>query len=96
MATLEHIIIRSLITEKVSLATEHGNVYGFQVVPRANKNQVKQAVEKLYDVKVLKVNTMVNPGKLRKRKMKVSKTPKWKKAFVQIEQGQKIEIFKNV
>ena len=96
MAVLENIIMAPLITEKVSLATDSGNAYGFRVVLRANKNQIRNAVEKLYNVKVLRVNTIVNPGKLRRRKTKVTKTSKWKKALVQIEKGQKIELFKDV
>ena len=96
MAALENIIVRPVITEKVSVATETANIYGFQVALKANKNQIKQAVEKLYKVNVLKVNTVINAGKLRRRRTKVSKTSKWKKALVQIESGQKIEIFKGV
>lgn len=96
MTALENLIIRPLVTEKVSMTTGNMNVYGFQVVRKANKHQIKQAVEKLYGVKVLNVNTMINPGKLKKRKVGVFKTSKWKKALVQIEQGQKIEVFKGI
>ena len=96
MAILENIIMTPLITEKVSLGTDVGNIYGFRVILRANKNQIKAAVEKLYNVKVLKVNTIINPGKVKRRKTKVTKASKWKKALVYIEEGQKIELFKGV
>ena len=96
MAILENIIINPMITEKVSLGTDSGNTYGFRVILKANKNQIRNAVEKLYNVKVLRVNTIVNPGKVKRRKTKVTKTSKWKKALVQIEKGQKIELFKDV
>ena len=96
MAIVENIIVRPLITEKASLATEQTNAYGFEVTPKANKIQIKQAVETLYNVRVLNVNTIVNPGKLKRRKTKILKTSKWKKALVQIEQGQKIEFFKGI
>ena len=96
MAVLENVVIKPLITEKVSNATDVGNIYGFQVLARANKNQIRLAIEKLYGVKVLKVNTLVNPGKLRRRRTTVTKTSKWKKALVQIDEGQKIEHFKGV
>ena len=91
MASLESILIRPLITEKVSEATEKANVYGFLVQLKANKNQIRGAVEKLYGVKVESVKTMVNPGKLRKRKNKVLKSSKSKKALVKIASDQKIQ-----
>ena len=55
MAHIEQIIEKPLITEKASLISEKYNRYGFKVSLKANKNQIKQAVEKLYDVKVLNV-----------------------------------------
>ena len=96
MATLENIILRPLVTEKISVATDNLNIYGFQVVIRVNKNQIKSAVEKLYGVRVVRVSTMINPGKVKKRKNKTTKTPRWKKALVQVEEGQKIELFKGI
>ena len=96
MAQLENVLIRPLITEKASLGTEKQNRYGFQVQIRANKNQIKAAVEKLYDVKVLNVKTNVRPGKLKRAGKTVKKTSKVKKAYVQLREGQKIEFFKGV
>lgn len=76
--------------------TERTNRYGFQVALKANKNQIKMAVEKLYNVKVLNVKTSINPGKLKRTGRSVKKTSKIKKAFVQLGEGQKIEFFKGV
>lgn len=97
MLGLENVLIKPLMTEKSSQMTEVSNRYAFQVHLRANKNQVKGAVEKFFDVKVLNVRTSVAPGKLKRagnRGMK--KTPSVKKAWVQIQDGQKIEFFKGI
>lgn len=93
---VENVIIKPLLTEKSTQETERNNRYGFKVQLKANKNQIKNAVEQLYDVKVLNVRTSVLPGKLRRSGRLVRKTGKTKKAYVQIEEGQKIEFFKGV
>lgn len=93
---LENVIKKPLITEKASLQSEKNNRYGFVVEASANKNQIKQAVEKLYDVRVLNVKTSLTPGKLRRRGKGVVKTPMVKKAFVQLGEGQRIEFFKGI
>jgi large subunit ribosomal protein L23 len=96
MANINDILIKPLLTEKTSLQTELTNRYAFVVNLKANKDQIKNAVEKLFDVKVINVNTNVTPGKLRRAGRKVKKTSSYKKAFVQIEKGQKIEFFKDI
>ena len=96
MASLQHIIVRPLLTEKVSAGTDRDNTYGFLVHLKANKNQITNAVEKFYDVKVMDVRTMVNPGKMKRRKNKVFKTSKTKKALVRIASDQKIKLFEGV
>lgn len=93
---LENVIIKPLITEKATRATEKYNRYGFQVELKANKNQIRIAVEKLYDVKVLDVKTNITAGKPKRTKKLVKKTPKIKKAYVHLGEGQKIEFFKGV
>ncbi|MBL6990684.1 MAG: 50S ribosomal protein L23 [Bacteriovoracaceae bacterium] len=93
---LEDILIKPMITEKVSFATDKSNRYGFHVTLKANKNQIKQAVEQLYDVKVLNVKTNITPGKPKRAGRVTRKTPKVKKALVQLKEGQKIEFFKGV
>ena len=89
MAHIEQIIEKPLITEKASLISEKQNRYGFKVALKANKNQIKQAVESLYDVKVLNVKTSVLPGKVKRVGKGTKKTSSFKKAFVQVEEGQK-------
>jgi large subunit ribosomal protein L23 len=87
-----HQIIKGpLITEKVSDATERANVYGFEVDRRANKVQIKDAVEKLFDVKVVKVNTMIRKGKPRRVKWSWCHEPSWKRALVRLREGDRIE-----
>lgn len=93
---LEQIIIKPLITEKSSVATEKFNRYGFQVALKSNKHQIKSAIEKLYDVKVLEVKTNILAGKTKRAGKGVKKTSKTKKAFVTLKEGQKIEFFKGV
>ena len=96
MAQLKSILVKPLITEKTADAGEKYNRYGFQVQLKANKNQIREAIEKLYDVKVLSVKTSVMPGKVKRAGMKHKKSAKKKKAFVELAEGQKIEFFKGV
>lgn len=93
---LENVLKAPLITEKTAAQTEKYNRYGFRVDTKATKNQIKEAVEKLYDVKVEKVNTNITPGKLKRMGKNITKSPKVKKAWVQLAEGQKIEFFKGV
>lgn len=93
---VENVIKRPLLTEKVSLETENYNRYGFEVDRKATKNQIKNAVETLFNVKVQKVNTSVVPGKIRRHGRNIKKAASWKRAFVTVAQGQKIELFKGI
>ena len=68
------------------------NKYLFHVANDANKIQIKQAVEEIYNVTVKKVNTLNAQGKWRRVRYKEGKTPDWKKAIVTLKQGDKIEI----
>ncbi|MEC7275635.1 MAG: 50S ribosomal protein L23 [Bdellovibrionota bacterium] len=96
MAVLEEVLQKPLITEKTSIIGEATNRYGFIVDLKANKNQIKNAVETLYNVKVLNVKTSILPGKLKRAGRFVKRTSKTKKAYVQLAEGQKIEFFKGV
>ncbi len=93
---LEQVLVRPLITEKSAVGSENFNRYGFVVNTKANKFQIKEAVQKFYDVKVLSVKTNITSGKVKRVGMTAKKAPKVKKAYVQLEQGQKIEFFKGV
>ncbi len=88
------VILKPMVTEK-SMEGMADKKYSFLVHPEANKTQIKEAVEKMFDgVKVAKVNTMNMDGKTKRRGAKVGKTAKTKKAIVQLTQDSKdIEIF---
>lgn len=96
MAQLEDVLKKPLITEKTSIIGEASNKYGFIVDLKANKNQIKSAIETLYDVKVVSVRTSILPGKLKRAGRFVKKTSKTKKAYIELAEGQKIEFFKGV
>lgn len=87
-----HGIIKALIrTEKATLY-EPDRKYLFLVDKSANKIQIKNAVQEIYKVKVLGVNTFVSPGKLKRVRHQYGKTPDTKKAVVTLKEGQKIEV----
>ncbi len=86
------IIKRPLITEKGSMLLK-ANVYSFEVSKDATKNQIAKAVETIFKVKVEKVRTVNARGHQKKVGRYVSKIPHYKKAFVQVAEGQKIKIF---
>ena len=90
---MHSVIIRPLITEQgVHLASTKG-AYSFQVSKKANKIQIKNAVEKIYDVKVRKVRTANRKGKPRRRGRIVGQTESWKKAVVFLEPDYHIDLF---
>lgn len=93
------VLIKPLVTEKVSALNEHGR-YGFVVTRNANKVQIKTEVEKTYGVSVESVNTMVQPGKSKKRytKSKVieGRTPAYKKAIVKVADGDIIDFYSGI
>lgn len=80
----EEIIIKPIITEKSREAMVNEGKYTFEVNKKATKIDVKYAVEKLFDVKVVDVKTMNIKGKLRRRGVHVGRTSDWKKAIVTI------------
>ncbi|MGM0618639.1 MAG: 50S ribosomal protein L23 [Actinomycetota bacterium] len=86
------IIYRPVISEKTYGLLDE-NKYTFVVDPRANKTQIKQAVEGIFDVKVLSVNTMNRPGKRKRRGLIVGKRPDTKRAIVTVAEGDEIELF---
>ena len=86
------IIIKPIITEKSSALVEL-NKYTFEVHKSANKIQIRQAVEQIFKVKVLSVNTMNVPAKPKRMGAFIGKTRSWKKAIVALAEGQRIEFF---
>ena len=88
------VIIKPLVTEKMS------NRYGFIVEKKADKLQIAKAVEALYDVKVVKVNTLIAPAKKRNRYTKAGiisgRVPSYKKAIVTLAEGNTIDFYSNI
>jgi large subunit ribosomal protein L23 len=93
---VEDVIRRPLITEKSTIAREEGNIVTFAVDPRAGKHEVRRAVEELFGVKVVGVRTMRMPHKTRRVGRFIGRKPAWKKALVQLAEGQSIEFFEGV
>ena len=83
------------ITEKNTALQAQGK-YAFKVASEANKHQIKQAVEKAFNVKVTAVNVMKVPGKMRRIGRRQVLTSSWKKAVVTLKPGDKIELFEGV
>ncbi len=94
------IILKPVITEKMTAKGEKLNQYGFIVDKRANKIEIKGEVEQLYGVEVLSVNTMNYSGKRKSRNTKSGvisgKTNAFKKAIVTIGEGESIDFFSNI
>jgi len=89
------VLRRPLVTEKSTVLAER-NKYCFEVARDANKTQIKEAVEKAFKVKVVSVNVMTVPGKMRRAGRQRGMTSPWKKALVTVEEGNKIELFEGV
>jgi large subunit ribosomal protein L23 len=92
---LYEVLRRPLITEKNTRLQSQGR-YAFEVAARANKQQIKQAVEAAFKVSVTAVNTMTMPGKKRRIGKGQVMTSPWKKAIVILKPGDKIELFEGV
>ena len=94
------IILRPVITEKATRDSEMRSRYAFYVSPQANKHQIKDAVKELYGVEVISVRTLVSAPKVKsrytKRGFQTGKTNKLKKAIVQLEEGQEIDLYGNI
>lgn len=93
-----HIVIRPLVTEKSThqarqTAKAHGGMYSFEVHPLANKTEIKEAVEKIYGVKVMDVRTSNRPGKLRRYRYRFGQTRQTKKAVVTVDKDSNIDLF---
>ena len=93
--TLEpyQVILRPLITEKATHLSERHNAYTFEVNVNANKTEIKEAVEALFDVKVADVRTQNRRGKLRRYRLKVGRMRNWKKAIVALHDDYRIDFY---
>jgi len=86
------VIAKPLVTEKSTVLQDIRNQFTFQVYDRANKSEIRKAVETLFDVRVDKVRVMNMPGKFRRRFGRPARTAGWKKAVVTLREGDRIEI----
>ncbi|GIK63002.1 MAG: 50S ribosomal protein L23 [Chloroflexota bacterium] len=88
------VILRPIVSEKSNIVMDELNQYTFEVALNANKIQIKEAVEIIFDVDVLRINTMIIPLKRGRRGRKLyTRKQAWKKAIVQIAPGQSINLF---
>ena len=87
------VIKAPLISEKSTFLAGARNAYTFEVNKHADKGQIKQAIEKLYNVKVLDVRTMKVAGKPRRTRSGEKTSPMWKKAIVKLHEDNKIDLF---
>lgn len=96
---LSDVLVKPVVTEKVNLQMERSGRYTFVVDKRANKLEIKKAVEEFYGVKVDDVNTVVVPGKQKSRFTKAGfisgVKPSFKKAIVSLAEGESIDLFSN-
>ncbi len=90
------IIKKYLTTEKSATAKETQGKYTFEVDRWATKHQIKEAVEKLFNIDVASVHTVVMPGKVKRLGRFAGKTPRWKKAIVEVKGEARIAEFENL
>ena len=89
----DQVILRPLVTEKGVHRSSRHNAYAFEVAKGATKDDVRKAVEQLFNVKVLRVHTQNRKGKPRRSRFKSSYTKDWKKAIVKLDAEHRIELF---
>ncbi|MGA2147186.1 MAG: 50S ribosomal protein L23 [Bryobacteraceae bacterium] len=94
--TIYQILRKPLVTEKGVAKKDEERTLCFEVAPEANKTQVKQAVEKLFKVKVAEVRTSNFEGKLRRRGRFAGYRSDWKKAYVKLKKGEKVPEFAEI
>ncbi len=96
MKNTKNIIRRPIITEKATMMKDSENKYVFEVEKGSNKIEIKKAVEDLFKVNVTSVRTYTTHGKIRSRGRFRGKRPDWKRAIVQLKDGESIEFFEGV
>lgn len=96
---LYNVIVAPHVTEKTTMIGDHGNQYSFKVAPNATKHEIKTAIEKIFDVKVLKVSTVNVKGKVKARMLRrgsVSRFKSWKKAYVRLAEDDSIDFTQEI
>jgi large subunit ribosomal protein L23 len=92
MKSPRDVVIRPVVSEK-SYAGIEGNAYTFLVSPNANKTEIKEAIQQIWNVRVVSVNTMNRKGKVKRTRLGTGKRPDQKRAVVKLAAGDSIEIF---
>ena len=92
MKSPRDIVIRPVVSEK-SYAGLEGNAYTFLVAPEANKTEIKEAIQQIWNVRVVSVNTLNRQGKVKRRRFTQGKRADQKRAIVKLAEGDTIEIF---
>ena len=90
MKNIYDVLKRPIVTEKTTLQKEEANKITFEVDRRANKIEIKQAVERIFKVKVVDVHTMVVRGKVKRMGRFTGKRPDWKKVIITLKPGEQI------
>ena len=93
MRSIYEVVRRPIISEKSTALAEVGNRYAFEVALAANKQEIRDAVQRLFNVKVNAVRTMIVHGKVKRVGRFENKRTNWKKAIVTLAEGQKIDFF---
>lgn len=92
----ESVVISPLVTEKGTVVGEKSNQVVFRIRPNATKGQVRDVIEDLFKVTVVKVRTANFLGKERRRGRTVGRRPNWKKAYITLKEGDRIDIFEGL
>ncbi|UCD25136.1 MAG: 50S ribosomal protein L23 [Gemmatimonadota bacterium] len=87
------VVIKPVVTEKTSAAYGARKEYAFRAHPKATKHQIKEAIEQLFDVRVLKVRTMQQRAKIKTMGRTKGLSTRWKKAYVTLHEDDSIEVF---
>lgn len=93
MKDVHDIILAPVVSEKSYQLIEELNAYTFEVDPRSNKEEIRDAIEQIFEVKVVKVNTMNRKGKRKRQGYKVGKRKDTKRAVVTLAEGDSIDLF---
>ncbi|HLF43711.1 MAG TPA: 50S ribosomal protein L23 [Acidimicrobiia bacterium] len=93
MRDLRDVILAPVVSEKSYDLIEHNNTYTFMVDPRCNKSEIKSAVEQVFGVRVVRVNTMNRKGKLKRQGWKMGRRKNTKRALVTLATGNSIDVF---
>ena len=94
--SIYQVLKRPLVTEKTNALRENFNQYSFEVFPSVNKVEIRNAVETLFNVRVVEVKTSIVRGKVKRSRRGTGKKPNWKKAVVTLHYEDQIELFEGV